>query len=224
VFHTTIANLQVLGPPATAGSIALVVKNFGDVSASGFELEGNYLVGYGLSVGAGVGYSDPKFEAGSLDFNDGASCAAIPTCAASRLRTVNGQQAVDLHGLKPPYESDWTFNTTVKYEHALGIGNFSGFVRGDYRYESRQYNTVTNFAFYGPRQNVNLHAGVENDTWAVTLFMLNATNNLTPVTNQANGILNGFDPPPYGVLGVTWIPTSALPEGRTYGIKLAYHY
>jgi len=224
VFHTTIANLQVLGPPSTAGAIGLVVKNFGDLRTSGFELEGRYDVSHGLVLGAGLGYSDPKFENGSLDFNDGAACALIPSCAATRLVTRNGQQAMNLQGLKPPFASDWTFNTDAQYDHQLGFANLTGFARVDYRYESKQYNTVTNFAFYGPRELVNLHIGVRRDAWVLTLFVLNATNDLTPITNQANGILNGFDPPPNGVLGVNWVPTSVLPEGRTYGVKVGFRY
>jgi outer membrane receptor protein involved in Fe transport len=132
-------------------------------------------------------YSDPKFENGSLDFNDGAACALIPSCAANRLVTRNGQQAMNLQGLKSPFASDWTFNTDAQYDHQLGFANLTGFARVDYRYESKQYNTVTYFAFYGPRELVNLHIGVRRDDWVLTLFVLNATNNLTPVTNQANG-------------------------------------
>lgn len=224
VFHTTLAQLQVLGPPSTANAIGLVVKNFGDVSANGFELETNYDVGNGLTGGVGVGYSDPKFVNGSLDFSDGAACAAIPSCAASRLITRNGVQAVNLHGLKPPYSSDWTANTTAQYRQLIGFQDFYGFFRVDYRFESKQFNTVTNFASYGPRQILNLHAGVDNKTWKAELFMLNATNNQTPLTQQFNGLLNGFDAPPYGSFGVNWIPTSVLPEGRTYGAHVSYHF
>jgi hypothetical protein len=36
--------------------------------------------------------------------------------------------------------------------------------------------------------------------------------------------LNGFDAPPNGVFGVTWVPTSVLPEGRTYGATISYHF
>jgi iron complex outermembrane receptor protein len=224
VFHTTIAQSQQLGPAATPGVVSLVVKNFGDVTDSGFELEANYDVGYGLTAGAGLSYSDPKFENGSVDFNDAAACKAIPSCFATRYVTVDGNPGINLHGLKPPYESDWTFNTTLQYTTPLGVADLAGFARADYRYEGKQYNSVANFAEYGPRNVVNLHVGVKNETWKLTLFLLNATNNLTPVTNQFNGLLNGFDAPPNGVFGVTWVPTSVLPEGRTYGATISYHF
>ena len=42
IFHQDISNLQVLGPPSTAGSVALVVKNYGALSETGFELSGNW--------------------------------------------------------------------------------------------------------------------------------------------------------------------------------------
>jgi iron complex outermembrane receptor protein len=223
-FHTTLAQAQQLGPAATPGVVSLVVKNFGDVSASGFELETNYDVGYGVMAGAAVAYSDPKFEKGSVDFNDAASCKAITSCFASRYVTVGGNPGINLQGLRPPYSSDLTFNADLQYTQPLGIADLAGFIRADYRFEGKQYNSVANFAYYGPRSVLNLHAGVDNRTWKATLFLLNATNNLTPVTNQFNGLLNGFDPPPTGVLGVTWVPTSVLPEGRTYGVRLSYHF
>lgn len=225
VFHTDVSALQVIGPPSTAGAIGLVVKNFGSLSADGFELESEYVDDSGINIGGGLAYTDPRFNAGSNDFSDGAACALIPSCAASRLVTVGGHSAVNLNGLAPPFESDWTFNATFGYHHALSIlPGFDWFFRADYRYESKQYNTVDNFAYYGPRNNINLHAGVESENWTFTAYVLNLGNDKTPVTNLFNGTLNGFDAPPVGVYGVNWIPTSELPDGRTYAFRLAYHF
>jgi iron complex outermembrane receptor protein len=223
-FHTDVSNLQVLGPPSTAGAIALVVKNFGDLSTNGFELQGDYALGNGFRVFAGYSYTRPRFDANSYDFNDAASCVLVPSCANTRLITVKGQQAVNLEGLRPPFSSDQTLTTSIEYRAPTGWRDVDWFARFDYRLESEQYSTVTNFAYLGPRNVLNVHAGLSNDTWTLTGYVLNLTNDLTPVTQQYNGQLNGFDPPPNGDLGVNWVPVSVLPEGRTFAFRLAYHF
>jgi iron complex outermembrane receptor protein len=221
VFHTDLTNLQVLGPPTDAGAVALVVKNFGDVSTTGFEISEDLAVGNGLKISSGFAYTDPRFGSGSNDFSDGAS-ALIPSCASSRLITVAGQQAVNLKGLRPPFSSDETFNVTVEYRRPLPvIRDVDYFLRADYRFESGQYSTVTNFASFGSRNVLNLHAGLASKHWTLTGYVLNLTNDQTPVTSQFNASFNGFDPPG---AGITWVPVSALPEGRTYAFRLAYHF
>jgi iron complex outermembrane receptor protein len=224
VFHTDISNLQVLGPPAN-GSIGLVVGNFGSLSETGFEVSGDYVVGNGLKFSSGIEYGEPRLQSGSYDFNDGAACALVPSCANSRLVVIKGQQAVNLNGLAPPYSSDLTFNLTAEYRRPTYFWeNVEWFARGDYRLESKQYNGLTNFAYYGPRNVLGLHAGLDTTNWTFSGNILNVTNDLTPVTMQFNGSLNGFDAPPLGDFGVFWQPTSVLPEGRTFYFKLGYHF
>jgi iron complex outermembrane receptor protein len=223
-FYTTVSDLQVIGPPSTPGAIALVVKNFGALRDPGAEFTGTYDFGDGFKIAGGLTYTHPRFDSSSFDFNDGGACALVPSCAASRLVTIAGNQAIRLSGLRPPFESDLVFNISPEYRHLLMHDNIYWFARADYRYEDRQYTTVSNFAYYGPRNIFNIHIGVDSPTWSVTGYVLNLLNDHTPVTNQFNGLLNGFDAPPVGVFGVTWIPTSVLPDGRTFAVRVAYHY
>ena len=225
VFHTDIDNLQVIGPPTTAGAIGDVVKNFGSLSETGFELSGNYVSGNGLRVLAGVEFAEPRFDSGSYDVTDAGACALIPSCKSSRLTTFKGQSAVNLQGLAPPFSSDFTFNLTTEYTRPTGFWDgIDWFVRGDYRLETRQYNTVTDFAYFGPRNVLNLHAGLESAKWSFSGNILNVTNDLTPVTNQADGSLNTLALGPGGDGGVFYQPTSVLPEGRTFFFKFTYHF
>ena len=225
IFHQDISNLQVLGPPSTAGSVALVVKNYGALSETGFELSGNWASGNGLRIMSGIEFAKPRFNSGSYDANDAAACALIPSCASSRLGTFKGLPAVNLQGLAPPYSSDLTFNLTAEYTQPTNFWQgVDWFVRGDYRFESKQYNTVTDFAYYGPRNVFNLHAGIQNGQWTFSGNILNVTNDLTPVTMQFNGSLNTLALGPGGTGGVFWQPTSVLPEGRTFFFKAGYHF
>ena len=222
VFHTDLTNLQVLGPPTAAQAIGLVVKNFGDVSTTGFEVSEDLAIGNGLKISSGFAYTDPRFGSGSNDFSDASSCALIPSCASSRLITVDGQKAVNLKGLAPPFSSDETFNVTVEYRRPLPVlRDVDYFLRADYRLNSKQYSTVANFAYFGVQNVLNLHAGLASKHWTLTGYVLNLTNDQTPETSQFNGSLNGFDPP---FFSVDYVPVSVLPEGRTYAFRLAYHF
>ena len=206
-----------------------MVKNIGSYSVTGVEASEQWVVGDGLKISSGISYNPARFNSGSLDFNNGTSCALVPSCANSRLVTVAGNKAENINGLRPPFESDVTFNITTEYRRPLGfdlgsLRNVDYFLRGDYRLESSQFTTVDDFAYYGPRNIFNFHAGLTNGTWSLTGYVLNITNDQTPVTEQANGSLNDFDPPPNGDFGVTWVPVAALPEGRTFAFTLAYHF
>jgi iron complex outermembrane receptor protein len=225
VFHLDINNLQVIGPPSTAGALGDVVKNYGSLGETGFELSGNYVVGNGLKLLAGFEFGQPRFQSGSYDVTDAGACALIASCAGSRLTTFKGQSAVNLKGLAPPYSSDYTFNVTAEYTRPTGFfENVDWFARGDYRFEAKQYNTVTDFAYYGPRNVLNLHAGLQGGSWTFSGNVLNATNDLTPTTMQFDGSLNTLAIGPGGNGGVFWQPTSVLPEGRTFFFKIGYHF
>ena len=56
----------------------------------------------------------------------------------------------------------------------------SGFVRGDISFTDRKYDQIYNLAHTGEAIVTNFSAGVENDRWAVTLFVNNAFDDRTP--------------------------------------------
>ena len=222
VFHTELDNLQVAGPPTCPGAIATITSNFGSLTADGAELDGTYS-DHGITFEAGLAYTDPRFSSSSYDFNDAAACGGVPSCVA-RVTTVGGLPAVKLQGLVPPNASRWTFNTSLSYHHELGYRDADGFFRMDYRFESKQFNTVTDFAYYGPRNVVNLHAGASLRQVTLEGMILNATDDRTPVGSVYNAQLNTFDAPPNGYYGINWNALSYLPDGRTYAVKLSYRY
>ena len=93
-FYTTLERPSGHRAALHAGAIALVVKNFGAVKDPGAEFTGTYDFGSGFKVSGGMTYTHPRFDSSSLDFNDGAACALVPSCAASRLVTVAGNKAI----------------------------------------------------------------------------------------------------------------------------------
>jgi outer membrane receptor protein involved in Fe transport len=59
-------------------------------------------------------------------------------------------------------------------------GDWEAFFRQDFTFESKRYENVQNLAFAGNSYLLNLRAGIENDTWSLTLFYNNALNDKTP--------------------------------------------
>ena len=219
VFHTELDNLQVAGPPTCSGAIATITSNFGTLTATGAELDGSFS-DKGFTLYAGVAFTDPKFNSSSYDFNDAATCLQIPSCAP-RVKTIGALQAMSLNGLAPPNSSKFTFNTSLSYRRPFGYYDATCFFRVDYRYESKEYNSVADFAYYGPRNVVNLHLGVEVHRVTFEGIILNATNDRTPVNSVYNAQLNTLDAPNYDI---NWNALSYLPDPRTYALRIAYKY
>jgi iron complex outermembrane receptor protein len=223
VFYTTLTNLISAAPPSTAGAIATVAKNVGSLSGEGVEVKADWVVTDALTLSAGLAANNPRFDSGSYDVSNAGACAVIAACE-SRLTTYKGAPAVNVKGLAPPNESDFTFNFTAQYKRPLGYKDFDWFVRGDYRFESKEYQGVENLAWYGPRNVINGHIGVQNKSWTLTAYVLNVLNDKTPIGAVYNAQLNTFDVPPNGFIGVNWNQLADLPDPRTFAVRIAYHY
>jgi outer membrane receptor protein involved in Fe transport len=243
VFHTDIDGLQQLGAPSAigpAGVPILVVKNYGSVEEDGFELESKYNTDFGLVLGGGLAIQDPRFSNGSFDTSDASACAVITFCASKvvSVKGVNGTEvivptgtagstpAINLKGQHLPFSADFTLNLNAEYRHPVELSYITKylpqsewFARADYRYEGKQYGDVSNFNYVTPKNIVNLHAGIDNDHWSLTLALLNATNDRTPIGGAYGSASNG-------TLDANLSSTSfsALPDGRTFSARVAFHY
>jgi len=216
VYHIEATNLQISGP-SESGNAGLVTKNFGKATTNGFDLQLAAVPYRGVTLGAGFGYANPKFDSGTYDYSarDVANCALQSSCA-SRIKTVGsaaGQtQAIDLKGLNLPYASKETLDLSAQYQHAL-VGDWDWISRIDFRYESRQYATIDNFSYWGPRKLVNLRLGAENEHYSVTFFVNNVTDDQTPVGVIDNTQLNG-----------TYNMLAYLPDRRFFGVQASYKF
>lgn len=232
IFHTTLNNLIAAAPPSTPGAFATVAKNVGSLTADGVEVKADWVVGGGLVLHGGVAYSDPKFDSGSYDVSNLAACnPASPTVIAAcegrfGLYNVNGKMtdAVRLQGLSPPQSSQLTFNLTAEYRRPTGYKDFDWFARGDYSYQSKEYQGVENLAWIGARNVFNGHIGVQDHRWSLQFYVLNILNDKTPIGEPYNAQLNTFDGPPNGFFGVLWNQLGDLPDPRTYAVRLDFHY
>jgi iron complex outermembrane receptor protein len=127
-----------------------VDANIGDVESTGFEVEMSAAPIEGLTLQLGVGYTDTEVKdaAGFPGYLDGD----------------------ELHGVP-----DWTGTGSVEYVFPA-FGEWDGRVRADGNYygESTSFNNGT-VVERDSWEALNLRAGVMNDSWDITLFADNVS-------------------------------------------------
>lgn len=225
VFYIDASGYQVTGPPpGSALPGGFITSNYGGLSTIGFEASGKFIITPGVDLSAGFAYADPKFKTNSYDFEDAALCAGTgvgitPACS-TRIVQVGANPAVNLQGLRPPYESNVTFNVALDVRRPLPGGlTFVG--RMDYRYESSEfYQYPVDTGSYGPRNIVNLRLGVERGPYTVVMYIRNLTNDQTPVNVQDAASTNA----PYGNFESGYYPVALLPDKRTFGATVRYTF
>jgi len=217
LFTISTSDVQISGPSSNPANLGLVTKNFGSTQSQGIELDFAAAPAPGWKISGGIGYSDPKFKAGSYDFTISvADCQAIAMCA-SRQVAVNSpsgvKQALDLNGLSVPRTSNVTANLSLQYNGSVGK-DWGWFGRSDLRYESKRYTTQTNWSWIPDRTLLNLRAGLENGNYRFTAFVNNATDSKVPDGALPSNRLNDSVP----VIGAT------LPTRRTIGLTAGMNF
>jgi len=216
VYHIEASDLQISGPSNT-GMAGLITKNYGKASTNGFDLAVAAVPLRGLTLTAGFGFSNPEFKSGTYDYSarDVANCALVSSCAGkvTTVQTAAGPtKVINLKGMNLPFASKETLDLSAQYEHNL-YGSWDWISRIDFRYESKQYATIANFGYWGPRKLVNLRLGAENEHYSITFFVNNVTDDQTPVGVIDNTQLNGS----YNMLAY-------LPDRRFFGVQASYKF
>ena len=218
VFNIKSKNLQINGPSDDPSNVTVVTKNFGSAKTNGIELNVIGKPMRGLTLNGGVAYVDPKFDGTTLDYTAAniATCQLVASCVG-RIVTVSSAhgpvQAINLNGNAPPRASKLTVTLGAEIYHRV-TEDWTWFGRIDGNYRSKQYFNQDNLSWWGPQHTFNLHTGLENDSYKVTLYVKNLTNNQVPSVVLQNSRLSDLVPE----------MISYLPEERTIGITASYKF
>ena len=115
-----------------------------------------------------------------------------------------------LGGLSVPRTPHWTFVGGIDLQGPIGdsgwrwTGNFNA------RWEDKQFGFNNNISWYSPRTIINLRAGIENETYSVSAYVNNMTNDHTPEIVSNNARLSDFGSDLNGY----------LPVGRQFGVTV----
>lgn len=186
-------------PPNTAYAI---VENRGSSRIKGVDAEVDWRTPLdGLSFRVAGAYNDGRYR-NYCSTNYAALLYTLPATATPAQRIQFACVPVDGNSLESV--SKWTASVSADYVRPL-FDQWDGFLRGDYQYASRQYDSELNFARAGEAHIVNLRAGIQRDHLTVEIYGRNLTNNATPTrltrasdpfagaNNQANQSV-GFTP------------------------------
>jgi iron complex outermembrane receptor protein len=205
---TTVSLLQAAGTRTTT----TIIRNVGESRVDGLELESTLNVNDRLSLLASYGYTDSRFVEG-----------VDPV-----LTELTGDG--DLHDKRVPGIPRHTLILGAVATVPVGPAA-NAFLNVDYAHSSKRYAAANNFGWIGDDTTVNLRAGVELESWTVTGYVRNLTDDDTPVAsldfvnfgpvdvnyrvNSAGNLLNGLDPRMF----------SLNPKrGRDVGLEVQYRF
>jgi iron complex outermembrane receptor protein len=210
VYHIDTQNVQIYSPSSDPTNPATVIKNFGQTSNTGFEIDARALPMDGLTLTGGFNYNNPTFNAGTNDYADTSYCALIASCVP-RLKTLkNGLTYIPIAGNSLPYSSQYTISAELEYDW-LAADQYPAYVRGDASYKSSQYTDPAELTSIGPSVTLDAFAGISKGRYTLEAYVKNITNDETPIDAPYNVQLSAFQN----------VPTVDLPEGRTFAFTVA---
>ena len=224
VFHVDWTDAQIsaftLNP--TASNPVRIVRNAGDIKATGFEVQSEFKVTDMFAVGGSVVYSDPKFQKGAYDGSTIAQCVlpggvAATGCQVIEITRANGTKAfvASLEGNRPQRSVKLQWNGYATANIPLS-NDWSLTGRVDVSYTGPAYSNQINTTYFGERTLTNLRVGLESDRYSVALW----ANNLFDVGYVSNSI----NQPRAGVPFAFSVPEIYLGETRRIGITAAARF
>lgn len=131
-----------------------------------------------------------EFE-GSLAVTDALTLEGTLSYAETDIRNTQCAECANLTGNdnpvgnRLPQYSAWTGSASVDYRQPVS-GDFEGYVRADYIYTGRQYESEANLAWTTPAHRVNLRFGVDDGQFSFELYGENILDNKAPTSIAYN--------------------------------------
>jgi iron complex outermembrane recepter protein len=205
--------IQDAAPPAGTGAPQIVSgqANSGKVVAQGIEVDVLTKLGnFDLTVSAAMNDSDIR------RFSD------------PSISQMTGLFGDDFKGHQLPLASKISANVSLQYNGAASyFDDGTWFARADANYKDKQYVDAGNLTWVKARTQVNLRAGLRVGNVGVDAYVQNAFNDKNYLSIAQNTLLV----PGAAPQGTTTIAGGAfayvnvaLPELRTYGLKLTYKF
>ncbi|MDZ4374210.1 MAG: TonB-dependent receptor, partial [Phenylobacterium sp.] len=190
----TDRQIQVLlaYPNGPGFSTATVVLPDGEVELYGLELQGQFRATRELTLETTLGIAETDIKNTS--------------CADCRVVTGNNNPV----GNRLPRYPAVTGTFSTSYERPA-FADYDAYIRADYIYTGKIYDTEANTAWIAPSHRVNLRGGVRNGRYRVELYAVNLFNDDTPT--GLNRVADTYNS--------TNTINLAPPEKRTVGIVLS---
>ncbi|MCC5795339.1 MAG: TonB-dependent receptor [Chromatiales bacterium] len=219
------------------------ITNLGKSEVKGFEAELRYLLTDTWDLRATYALQDSKIRRFlSVDQSD-LIFTNYPAPEAGRVYGVCDGACLEAYRASGSVRGNQLplvpkHSATFSASYRTGLPTISAdkqfFFRGDYLYEGSRFVQVHNFAKIRAMHLVNFRAGLEGDSWMVTLFVNNAFNDKTPVSvlRYVDASVEGLPPPPPPIDSDTggfnpFFPRDfaiTLPDRRQIGATVTYRF
>jgi iron complex outermembrane receptor protein len=187
--------------PGECGGVPVITRytaNFGKTAIRGFEVEASgELIRDWLSARIAYSDSDTQVKSGRSNSATEAlegilaygTAKVVPICATGGAPSPYCGPGQSLQGATfanldtdIPAQPEKHLSGSLTLGHALGATGLRWSARADYVRFSRQYEGFYNLAWVGPRENVNVRLTLSAESWDVTLWGRNVTDDDTPTT------------------------------------------
>lgn len=162
--------------PETGEVPVSYTSNAGETEINGIELQATYIINDMFDVDFGFSRTDAEF----VELYDGNHCRIISGLSTAECNEPeNLKNFGDLSGNTPPQVPKNEATMALNFNTPLS-GDLNLFARLDVNYDSTRYAHVHNLIDTGARTLANINIGVETDSWRVSAWVKNATDDDTP--------------------------------------------
>ena len=201
----------------TNNLIGLVVNN-GTAKLQGLEFEGEVRVTEGLRLSATAAYNKTEVKSFGRQQN------GLPNCTDCN----NAYGSFDgVIGNSLPTAPKVTFSLSADYTHKL-TADLDWFARGDLSHQGKKFTDLSNVAWIGASNLLNVKLGVRNEKYTIEAFVNNVTDDDTLLS-----ALPGTEVFSFGTATLAGASTLGIIKGefrfsppmpRAYGIRFGYNF
>ena len=210
LYSTNWSDMQVTAADPDGSLLnTAIIRNLGDATIRGIELEASLAVDKNLSIDAAFAYSDGEYDSATdTIYARIGGRYSRPPCDDVVCRS---DGVVD--GNKLPRSPSTQAALGVQWADEVPGSSASYYLRADLGFQSSFYGDTVNVAKFPSRSVTNARAGLDIGNWKVAVWARNlfdekyASNALTILQASSNNLQGAY----YG-------------ERRTYGLEVSYHY
>ncbi|WP_404477500.1 TonB-dependent receptor [Novosphingobium sp. BL-52-GroH] len=205
--YCTTTGTDCMSNPSGASTVAnlySVVENRGKSTVKGAEIDAAWQTPLaGLTLRDGLSYNDGKYK--TLCSSNYAALLYSNTAPPNNCVSVAGNSLESI--------SKWQNSFNADYEIPID-DDWSLYMRGDWQYQSKQYESELNYAYTPGFHIFNARVGFQSGTWTFEVFGKNLSNNHTPYRATRSSDSNA------SVAGVTGGATNQYNQSVTFTPRL----
>ena len=202
-FYVDWTNVQILA--ADEGNVnplsRSIVRNVGDVTSKGLEIDGAIAANDNLSLYGTLYYGDAKYKDGTIDGRWGRAPAVCDDVVCNTNGDIGGNQMERQSKFQTTLGSEWTDSLSNDLDY---------FIRADLAHQSKMFGEAVNLSIVPSRTIINASAGIEAEGYSIQLWAKNLTDKKyvsNAVVQQPNVAYNAY-----------------LGERATFGVTLTARY